>query len=503
MGYDQAIPAGGKTLSEAAANRLDWTYRSDFCDELIGPRGRPRPASRRLWKYLKKLDRNELMERRDACEVAALVAGITFRVYHDEGSADRAMPFDLIPRVIPLHEWQRISAGLEQRVTALNLFIDDLYGEQKIIRDGVFPAEILAGSANFREQCRGVRPRYGVWAHICGSDLVRDADGTMYVLEDNLRVPSGVSYMLENRQVMKKVFPELFEDIDIQPVDDYPARLFDMLASLSPRPSDYPTVAVLTPGQYNSAYFEHAWLAQQMGVELVEGRDLVVLDDDCVYMRTIHGLRQVDVIYRRVDDAFLDPEVFRKDSMLGVPGLMRAWKAGHVGLANAPGAGVADDKVVYSYVPEIIRYYLDQDALVPNVPTWRCSIPSELDHVLANIDQLVVKPANESGGYGMLIGPHASRSERASFKRLIKADPRNYIAQPTLAISTCPTLYGTQIAPRHVDLRPFILSSDQRYVTTGGLTRVAMRAGSLVVNSSQGGGSKDTWIVDTESRGES
>ncbi len=442
------------------------------------------------------------MERRDACEVAALVAGITFRVYHDEGSADRAMPFDLIPRVISLGEWERIRAGLEQRVTALNLFIDDLYCDQKIVKDGVFPAEILAGSANFREQCRGIRPPYGVWAHICGSDLVRDADGTMYVLEDNLRVPSGVSYMLENRQVMKKVFPELFENIDIQPVDDYPARLFDTLASLSPRPADYPTVVLLTPGIFNSAYFEHAWLAQQMGVELVEGRDLVVDDDDRVLMRTIHGLEQVDVIYRRIDDAFLDPEAFREDSVLGVNGLMRAWRAGNVGLANAPGAGVADDKVVYSYVPDIIRYYLDEEALVPNVPTWRCSIRSEREHVLANIEKLVVKPANESGGYGMLIGPHATRKERERFKRLIKADPRNYIAQPTLAISTCPTLVGSQIAPRHVDLRPFILSGDQQYVTTGGLTRVAMRAGSLVVNSSQGGGSKDTWIIDTEGRRE-
>ncbi|MEE4297029.1 MAG: circularly permuted type 2 ATP-grasp protein [Wenzhouxiangella sp.] len=482
----------------AAQKTKEPRYHSDFYDELIGPRGGPRRPARGLWKYLRRLDRDELIERRDACEVAALVAGITFRVYHDEGSADRAMPFDLIPRIIDVDEWQRIQAGLEQRVTALNLFIDDLYADQKIIKDGVFPAEVLAGSANFREQCRGVRPRYGVWAHICGSDLVRDADGTMYVLEDNLRVPSGVSYMLENRQVMKKVFPELFEDIDIQPVDDYPARLFDTLASLSPRPGDYPTVVVLTPGMYNSAYFEHAWLAQQMGVELVEGRDLIVDDDDRVFMRTIQGLEQVDVIYRRIDDAFLDPEVFREDSMLGVRGLMRAWRAGNVGLANAPGAGVADDKVVYSYVPDIIRYYLDQDPIVPNVPTWRCSIPSELQHVLANIDQLVVKPANESGGYGMLIGPHATQRQRDEFKRLVKADPRNYIAQPTLAISTCPTLIGSQIVPRHVDLRPFILSGDQQYVTTGGLTRVAMRAGSLVVNSSQGGGSKDTWIVDAD-----
>ena len=484
-------------MNQDVSKAQSWRYHSDFYDELIGPRGGARAPARRLWKYLRGLARDELVERRDACEIAALVAGISFRVYHDEGSADRAMPFDLIPRIISLREWERTRAGLEQRVTALNLFINDLYGVQKIIADGVFPAEVLAGSVNFREQCCGIRPPYGVWAHVCGSDLVRGAEGTLYVLEDNLRVPSGVSYMLENRQVMKKVFPELFEDIDIQPVDDYPARLFDTLASLSPRPADYPVVVVVTPGMFNSAYFEHAWLAQQMGVELVEGRDLVVDEHDCVFMRTIHGLERVDVIYRRIDDAFLDPEVFREDSQLGVPGLMRAWRAGNVGLANAPGAGVADDKVVYSYVPEIIRYYLDQEPLVPNVPTWRCSIASELKHVLANIDKLVVKPANESGGYGMLIGPHATRAEHNRFKKLIQADPRNYIAQPTLAISTCPTLVGSQIEPRHVDLRPFILSADQQYVTTGGLTRVAMRAGSLVVNSSQGGGSKDTWIVDT------
>ncbi len=492
-----------KPMTTTESLKLDWSYSSDFHDELIGPGGRPRQAARTLWKYLKNLDRDELDERRAACEVAALVAGITFRVYHDEVGIDRAMPFDLIPRIIPLSEWEKVSAGLEQRVTALNLFINDLYGDQKIVRDKVFPAEVLAGSANFREQCVGIRPPFGVWAHICGSDLVRDTDGTLYVLEDNLRVPSGVSYMVENRQVMKRVFPELFEDIGIQPVDDYPARLFDMLASLSPRPADYPTVVVLTPGMFNSAYFEHAWLAQQMGVELVEGRDLVVDDDDCVYMRTIHGLEQVDVIYRRIDDAFLDPEVFLEDSLLGVPGLMRAWRSGQVALANAPGAGVADDKVVYAYVPEIIRYYLDEEPLVPNVPTWRCSDPEHRKHVLANLDKLVVKPANESGGYGMLIGPHSTAAERKEFAGLIKADPRNYIAQPTLGISTCPTLVGNRAAARHVDLRPFVLSGDQHYVTMGGLTRVAMKAGSLVVNSSQGGGSKDTWIVDTSTGGDS
>jgi uncharacterized circularly permuted ATP-grasp superfamily protein len=320
----------------------------------------------------------------------------------------------------------------------------------------------------------------------------------MYVLEDNLRIPSGVSYMLENRQVMKRVFPELFEDSGIQPVDDYLSQLYDTLASLAPSPSDYPSVVVLTPGIYNSAYFEHAYLAQQMGASLVEGRDLVVDRSDRVFMRTISGLEPVDVIYRRVDDAFIDPEAFREDSMLGVPGLMRAWRAGNVALANAPGAGVADDKVVYAFVPDIIRYYLDEDPLLDNVPTWKCQNPDEMAYVIDHLDELVVKPANESGGYGMLIGPRSSKKERDKFARLIRKDPRNYIAQPTLSLSTCPTFIQNGVAPRHIDLRPFVLSGLQTYVTNGGLTRVALKAGSLVVNSSQGGGSKDTWIVDTE-----
>jgi len=348
--------------------------------------------------------------------------GITFTVYTEGGSIDRAWPFDIVPRIIPKHEWDRTEAGLKQRVQALNLFIDDLYHEQKIIKDGIFPAEVLAQSVNFRPQCVGVSPRHGIWAHICGSDLVRDKDGTIYVLEDNLRVPSGVSYMLENRVVTKRVFPELFEHQRIQPVDDYTLRLYDMLASLydmlaslSPRSGDHPTVVVLTPGIYNSAYFEHSYLAQQMGVELVEGSDLEVGDDDCVYMRTIEGLERVDVIYRRIDDLFMDPEVFRSDSALGVPGLMRAWRKGNVALANAPGAGVADDKVVYAFVPEIIKYYLDQDPLIPNVPSYLCMREKDRNHALANLDKLVVKPANESGGYGMLVGPHATPAERKHF----------------------------------------------------------------------------------------
>ena len=481
---------------------IDWKdYDSaGTWDELIGPGGRPRAPARELSKYLRSLSDEELRERKDAAELAILVMGITFTVYDEEGgSIDRAWPFDIIPRIIARSEWDRISEGLVQRVHALNLFIADLYGDQRIVKDKVFPGELLADSKNFRPQCVGVVPPNGTWAHICGSDLVRDGDGTVYVLEDNLRVPSGVSYMLENRQVMKRTFPELFGEQAIMPVDDYATQLLEMLSSLSPRARN-PVVVVLTPGIYNSAYFEHSYLAQQMGCQLVEGRDLVVGDDEHVYMRTIGGLERVDVIYRRVDDLFIDPEVFHPDSMIGVPGLMRSWRAGKVALANAPGAGVADDKVVYSFVPEIIRYYLGEDPIIQNVPTFRCMDPIQRDHVLQNLEKLVVKPANESGGYGMLIGPQSTKKQRDEFARLIKRDPRNYIAQPTLSLSSAPTLVGDGICePRHVDLRPFILSGPSPYVTMGGLTRVALRKGSLVVNSSQGGGSKDTWIVDMES----
>ena len=467
-------------------------------DELIGPDRRPRPAAKPLFDYLSGLDASTLDARRKAVEAAIMTMGITFTVYSDAGNIDRAWPFDIVPRIIPRTEWQRIEAGLKQRLQALNLFITDLYNDQRIVRDGVFPIEVLEGSKNFREQCRGMVPRFGVWAHICGTDLVRDKDGTVYVLEDNLRVPSGVSYMLENRQMMKRLFPEMFQSCAILPVDDYPTQLYDALAALSPREGDRPVIAVLTPGIYNSAYFEHSYLAQQMGAFLVEGSDLMVNDDDVVHMKTISGLRRVDVIYRRIDDDFLDPEAFRPDSALGVPGLMRAWRAGKVGIANAPGAGVADDKVVYAFVPEIIRYYLKEEPILANVPSYLCMYDDQRDYVLANLDKLVVKPANESGGYGMLIGPRASQEERDTFARLIRENPRNYMAQPTLAISTAPTLIGDKLAPRHLDLRPFVLQSDKLYVTTGGLTRVAMKEGSLVVNSSQGGGSKDTWIVDME-----
>ncbi|GAA3527167.1 circularly permuted type 2 ATP-grasp protein [Zobellella aerophila] len=479
-------------------SKLNWhDYAGDrFYDELIATSGDPRPAAKMLCEYLAELDSDELAEHKAAAEVVIQAMGITFTVYSEGSMIDRAWPFDIVPRVMPLPEWRTTEAGLKQRVQALNLFIDDLYQEQRIVRDGVLPAEVLAQSANFRPQCVGIRPPHRVWAHICGSDLVRDGDGTLYVLEDNLRVPSGVSYMLENRNVTKRVLPELFATGRIQPLDDYTAQLYDMLASMSPRAGDEPQIVVLTPGIYNSAYFEHSYLAQQMGVELVEGSDLVVLDDDCVYMRTVDGLKRVDVIYRRIDDLFLDPEVFRPDSTLGVPGLMRAWRGGKVALANAPGAGVADDKVIYAFVPDIIRYYLGQEPLLPNVPSYLCLFEEDRNYVLANLDQLVVKPANESGGYGMLIGPHASREERAAFANLIKANPRNYMAQPTLTLSTSPTLCERGMEPRHVDLRPFILSGESTYVTMGGLTRVALNKGSLVVNSSQGGGSKDTWIVD-------
>jgi len=467
-------------------------------DELLGTDLLPRPVAKPLLDYLNSLDHAELAARRQAVDATIKAMGITFTVYSEAGNIDRTWPFDPIPRVMARTEWARIQDGLKQRLTALNLFINDLYNEQHIVKDGVFPLEVLAGSGNFRPQCVGVTPRFGVWAHISGTDLVRDRDGTVYVLEDNLRVPSGVSYMLENRQIMKRIFPEVFRTTHILPVDDYPTQLFETLAALSPRPGDQPVIAVLTPGIYNSAYFEHSYLAQQMGAYLVEGSDLVVGSDDVVYMKSISGLQQVDVIYRRIDDGFLDPDAFRPDSTLGVRGLMRAWKSGKVGIANAPGAGVADDKVVYTFVPQIIRYYLDQDPIIDNVPSYLCMYDDQREHVLANLDKLVVKPANESGGYGMLIGERATQEERDQFAELIRANPRNYMAQPTLDISTAPTLVDGQLAPRHLDLRPFVLQSDRLYATTGGLTRVAMNKGSLVVNSSQGGGSKDTWIVQEE-----
>ena len=471
-----------------------------FYDELIAPDGLARPHARQLVEYFSEMPAGELLERQRAVDSTIVDMGISFTIYSEGDNIDRAWPLDIIPRAMPGSEWDRVEEGLKQRVMALNLFIDDLYNDRRILKDKVVPADLIDSSKNYLEPCKGVSPRHGVWAHICGSDLVRDSDGTIYVLEDNLRVPSGVSYMLENRNVIKRVFPGVFRNHRVRPVSEYPSALSAMLQSIAPQEiGGKPEVVVLTPGVFNSANFEHSYLARTMGVERVEGSDLQVEDDDCVYMRTIDGLKRVDTIYRRIDDTFIDPQAFRPDSMLGIPGIMRAWRAGNVALANAPGSGVADDKVIYSYVPDIIEYYMGEEPIIPNVPTWRCSDKKQLDHVLANIGDLVVKPANESGGYGMLVGPHASKKDHDTFRELLKADPRNYIAQPTLSLSTAPTLCDGSLEPRHLDLRPFILQGDKISVTAGGLTRVAMRRGSLVVNSSQGGGSKDTWIVEDES----
>jgi uncharacterized circularly permuted ATP-grasp superfamily protein len=480
---------------------INWKdYQPDnFYDELISSPGNARLPAKKLVSYLQSLKSNEVLQRQKLADAAIKDMGISFTVYTEEGNIDRSWPFDIIPRTISAKQWSKTAEGLIQRLQALNLFIDDLYHDQKIIKDGIIPRHILEQSANFRKECIGINPPQKVWAHICGTDLVRDGDGEFYVLEDNLRVPSGVSYMLENRSITKRVLPELFEHDNILPINEYTSQLYKTLASLAP--GKQPNIVVLTPGIYNSAYFEHAFLAQQIGAQLVEGSDLTVAKNGYVYMKTIGGLEKVDVIYRRIDDLFLDPKVFNKDSVLGVPGLMRAWQKGKVALANAPGAGVADDKVVYAYVPQVIKYYLDQDPIISNVETFLCSDDKQREYVINNIEKLVVKPANESGGYGMLVGPHSTKKEQAEFVDLIKAKPRNYIAQPTLSLSTAPTLVaGGKVEPRHLDLRPFVLQGKNSYVTTGGLTRVAMKKGSLVVNSSQGGGSKDTWIVDTEAK---
>ncbi len=465
-------------------------------DELINDNGRPRAAARRVVRTLEKLSAEEMQDRHAAAELCIREMGISFTVYSDSGNIDRAWPFDLIPRVVRANEWQKLSIGLMQRSRALNAFINDIYNEQKILADKVFPAELVLDSPNFLPQCAGITPAHGVWAHVCGSDLVRDGRGKFYVLEDNLRVPSGVSYMIENREISKRVLPELFRNESVQPVDDYPARLYATLASLAaPHAKKRPSIVVLTPGTYNSAYFEHAFLAQAMGAELVEGSDLFVGDNSCVYMKTVGGPKRVDVIYRRIDDTFMDPEAFRADSTLGVPGLLRAWRSGNVAIANAPGSGVADDKAVYAFVPEMVRYYLKEEPLVNNVPTYLCMLEKDREYVLEHIAELVIKPANESGGYGIMVGPHSDAPTHRRYRKLIEANPRNYIAQPTLSLSTAPTYCDGKIAPRHLDLRPFILQGKDSWVTAGGLTRVALKEGSLIVNSSQGGGSKDTWIV--------
>ena len=466
----------------------------DFFDEMFGENGLPRASAKALVHSIDHLPTGELANRQRAAERALLQMGITFNVYGESAGTEKIFPFDMIPRIVPATEWSRIERGLKQRIHALNLFINDLYHDQKILKDKILPADIILSSKAFRRQCMGFNPPRGIWCHVTGTDLVRHSDGQIYVLEDNLRCPSGVSYVIENRAVMKSLFPQVFATSKIRPVANYPIRLRDVLEFLAPDPLNSPRCVLLTPGIYNSAYFEHSFLAQQMGIELVEGRDLVV-EDGYVCMRTTQGFERVDVIYRRIDDDFLDPACFRADSMLGVPGLMEVYKNGNVALANAPGGGVADDKVVYAYVPKIIKYYLGEDIILPNVPTYICADEKDRDYVLENLDQLVVKAANESGGYGMLVGPHASREERALFGDKVRENPRNYIAQPTLSLSRVPTICGDHFEGRHVDLRPYILYGKDIFVMPGGLTRVALKKGSLVVNSSQGGGSKDTWVL--------
>lgn len=465
-----------------------------FFDELIDERGVPRPGTELLLERIGELPRDELSQRQQMAERSLFRMGITFSVYGDEQGVEKIMPFDLIPRIVAAQEWERLERGLKQRIKALNLFIDDIYHDQQIVKDEVVPAVILAGAKSFRQQCVGLNPPRGIWCHITGTDLVRDKDGTIYVLEDNLRCPSGVSYVLQNRFIMKRSFPWLFDASHVRPIVDYPGRLFNLLEHLAPDGMESPTIAVLTPGVFNSAYYEHSYLAQQMGVELVEGRDLVVRDG-FVCMRTTRGFQRVDVLYRRIDDDFIDPKSFRKDSMLGVPGLMETYRQGHIALANAPGTGVADDKVIYAYAEKMIEYYLNENPIIPNVPTYVCFDEEERKYVLANLDKLVVKAANEAGGYGMLIGPHATDEERRKFAVLIEENPRNYIAQPTLSLSRIPTLVDGKFEGRHVDLRPYILYGEEIFVLPGGLTRVALKKGSLVVNSSQGGGSKDTWVI--------
>ena len=470
----------------------------EFYDELFVAKGKPRSQADSLIQWMQKLGIEQLEQHRQTAEIALYELGVTFNVYNDNRGVEKIFPFDIIPRLISSQEWQYLEKGLKQRIKALNLFLNDIYGSQQIIQDGKIPSEVIDTAVGFLKPCIGIKPPNKIWCHITGTDLVRDSDGRWYVLEDNLRVPSGISYVLENRRVMKTTFPDVFQTMAVKPVDDYPSHLLETLLSLAPRHLPDPTVVVLTPGIYNSAYYEHSFLAQQMGVELVEGRDLTVVDG-YLQMRTTKGLRRVDVVYRRVDDEFLDPTTFRADSLLGVPGLMEVYRQGKVALANAPGTGVADDKVVYAYVPEMIRYYLGEEPLLANVPTYLCWRKSDREYVLENLDKLVVKSANEAGGYGMLIGNRATTAEKEDFAQKIIAQPRNYIAQPILSLSRVPTLIEGKIEGRHVDLRPYILHrGDEIYVHPGGLTRVALKKGSLVVNSSQGGGSKDTWVLNNK-----
>lgn len=474
--------------------RFDNYNPGDFYDELFLNKGEPRLEALPLIERINSLSPGELQRRQQEAQIALMNIGVTFNVYSDGEGTEKILPFDVIPRIVSAQEWSEIEKGLKQRIHALNLFLDDIYHEQKIVRDSIIPYELIASATGFLPPCMGLKPPGGIWCHVTGTDLVRDRDGKWYVLEDNLRCPSGVSYVLENRRVMKNTFPQVFNTMQIKPVEDYPSHLLETLLNIAPSHVKDPTVVVLTPGSYNSAYFEHSFLAQQMGVELVEGKDLVVADG-YLQMRTTKGLKKVDVVYRRIDDNFIDPLVFRKDSLLGIPGLMEVYTSGKVGIANALGTGVADDKVIYAYVPQIIKYYLKEDPILSNVPTFLCWEPHQQSHVLANLDKLVVKSADESGGYGMLIGSCATQEERELFAEKIKANPRKYIAQPTLSLSRVPTLNSEEFTGCHVDLRPYILHGKDIFVIPGGLTRVALKKGSLVVNSSQGGGSKDTWVV--------
>jgi len=471
------------------------SYSCDgFYDEVFDGDGRPWPRAELLVRRIESLSDGELRRRQQAAERTFVDMGITFNVYGNDAGTERIWPFDIVPRIVDATEWDYLQRGLRQRIQALNLFLEDIYNDQRILHDNVVPRELVESASCFLPPCLGIHPPKGIWCHITGTDLVRDSSGQFYVLEDNLRCPSGVSYVLENREVMKRTFPQVFEGAQVVPVEDYPEKLLAALQYVAPVIAPEANVALLTPGIYNSAYFEHSFLARQMGIELVEGRDLVVIDRR-VYMRTTRGLQRVDVLYRRIDDDFLDPHAFRPDSMLGVPGLMEAYRAGNITLANAPGTGVADDKAVYAYIPRIIQYYLSEEVLLPNVPTYLCSESDDRQYVLEHLDELVVKPTNESGGYGIVLGPRATRDELAACAEKIRHNPRNFIAQPMLSLSRVPSLVDDHFEGRHVDLRPFILYGEDVFVLPGGLTRVALKRGSLVVNSSQGGGSKDTWVL--------
>lgn len=466
-----------------------------FYDEMFVSSGSPRAHYRPLFKQLASMTAEEFRSRSELADSSLMNQGITFTVYSDERGVEKPWPLDLVPRIIPSKEWAHIEKGLKQRVQALNLFLKDVYNEQRILKDRVIPRELVVCASNFRHEFVGANVPHDIYVHICGSDLIRDEHGDYRVLEDNCRTPSGVSYVLENRLLLMRVFPKVFRQYSVRPVDHYTTQLLNNLRELAPVGRDNPNIVLLSPGLYNSAYFEHCFLAQQMGINLVEGIDLFV-DDNIVYMKTTHGRERVDVIYRRIDDDFVDPLVFRPDSVLGVAGLVNAYRAGNVALANSIGTGVADDKVIYAYVPRMIKYYLNEDPIVPNVDTFLVWEPGHLSHIIENIDKLVVKAANESGGYGMLIGPQATREQQQDFVERLRANPRNYIAQPLIGLSRCPCFVEDHLEGRHVDFRPFILSGKQDItIIPGGLTRVALRKGSYVVNSSQGGGSKDSWVL--------